>query len=407
MSLHTLMFGWEFPPKHSGGLGIACEGLVRGLRKHGVRVTLVLPSAVTGTEEELDIRYPTNDHVRSILIPSLLDPYDGVQAFTERRESWKTENKMLDELYGPDLGIAVERYTALAVEMTKDVTPDVVHCHDWMTYEAGIRAGHYHDKPVVAHVHATELDRTDFRPNPWIARTERENLLRCDRVVAVSRYTKDLLVTHYGIPAGSIDVVHNGHDQPAAYVAPTLLSQRGGKKRPLILFLGRLTVQKNPWQFLEIAERVHKLRPDAQFVMAGDGPLLPSLIDKTCSMGLQDCVVFTGRLGRKEVQALHLEADCFVMPSLSEPFGLVALEAVAHGTPVIVSRQSGVAEVLDHAFKVDYWDADLMSDCILTILRDAPLAMQLKAEAPRVLSRLTWKNQAGLIRSLYRDLTRS
>jgi glycogen synthase len=406
MSLHTLMFGWEFPPKHSGGLGIACEGLVRGLRKHGVRVTLVLPSPVTGTEEELDILHPTEEHLKTMLVPSLLDPYDNLLSYEARMQRWRTSQSM-DELYGPDLGSAVERYTALAVEMTRHVQPDVVHCHDWMTYEAGIVAAKHHDAPVVAHVHATELDRTDFHPNEWIANKERAHLLQCDRIIAVSRYTKSMLTAHYGIPADRIDVVHNGHDQPRAQIAPTLLSQHGHHKRPLVLFLGRMTVQKNPYQFLEVAARVHSHRPDVQFVMAGDGPLLTDLIDKTCGMGLQDCMVFTGKLSRKEVQSLHLEADCFVMPSLSEPFGLVALEAIAHGTPVIVSRQSGVAEVLDHAFKVDAWDAGLMSDCILTILREQPLADQLKAEAPRVLQRLTWQNQAGLVQSIYHNAIRS
>ncbi len=403
MPLHTLMFGWEFPPKHSGGLGIACEGLVRGLQKHGVQVTLVLPNPVDagGT---VDIRHPTEEMTRTIRVQSLLDPYDNFASYADRLDSWRNGKTIVDDLYGPDLGAAVERYTACAVEMTKDLHPDVIHCHDWMTYEAGLYAGKHHGKAVVAHVHATELDRTDFHPHQWIADRERSALLRCDKVIAVSRYTKDMLTRHYGIPADRIAVVHNGHDQHTTHIAPTLLSQHGHKHLPLVLFLGRLTVQKNPWQFLEIASRIHKHRPDVQFCMAGDGPMLASLIDRSCDLGLGDRVIFTGRLNRREVQALHQEADCFVMPSLSEPFGLVALEAIAHGTPVIVSKQSGVAEVLDHAFKVNYWDADLMADCILTILRDDALAHQMKSEAPRVLQRLTWKNQAGAVQSIYQNL---
>jgi glycosyltransferase involved in cell wall biosynthesis len=182
---------------------------------------------------------------------------------------------------------------------------------------------------------------------------------------------------------------------------------RSGKKPPLILFLGRLTVQKNPWQFLEIARVIHKHRPDARFVMAGDGPMLASLIDRSCSLKLQDRMIFAGKVSNPEADALYAAADCFVMPSLSEPFGLVALEAIAHGTPVIVSKQSGVAEVLSHAFKVDYWDTALMADCILTILREEPLARQLRAEAPKILQRLTWKNQAGHVQSIYQNLIRS
>ncbi len=403
MSLHTLMFGWEYPPKHSGGLGVACQGLVRGLLANGVRVTLVLPSADVESEGNLDVRFPTHDMIATVRVPSDIQPYEGFQMYAARTLTASSPDGVRD-LYGPDLGHSVERFTALAVQMTKDVCPDVVHCHDWMTYEAGIRAATHHDRPLVAHIHATELDRTDFHPNEWIAGRERMGLLRADKIVAVSNYTKNLLTAHYGIPADKIAVVHNGHDRSAIAQQPTLLSQYGSSKRPLVLFLGRLTTQKNPWQFLEIAAKVHTHRPDAQFVMAGEGPLLPELIEHACDLNLQDSVIFTGKVSRKEAESLYREADCFVMPSLSEPFGLVALEAISHGTPVILSRQSGVAEVVDHAFKVDSWDGDKMADCIVTVLRDPALAEQLTAEAPRVLQRLTWANQAGHIESVYRDL---
>ncbi len=406
MELHALMFGWEYPPHHSGGLGVACQGLVRGLLKNGVRVTLVLPHNLGEDEDEVDIRYPTEAMKSRVRVPSLLDPYDGLLSYRDR---WKSDVVARENphLYGPDLALAVEQFTALSVEMTKDVAADVVHCHDWMTYEAGIRAARHHCKPLVTHIHATEFDRTDFHPNPWIAERERRGLMAADRVIAVSNYTKKLLTSHYGIPAGKIAVVHNGHDQPGDLAPPAILAQYGSQKRPLILFLGRLTVQKNPWQFLEVARIVHAHRPDAEFVMAGDGPMLPQLIDRACALGLQDNVIFTGKVSGSDVQSLYRAASVFVMPSLSEPFGLVALEAVAHGAPVIVSKQSGVAEVLDHAFKVDYWDAEKMADCILTILREEPLAAQLRTEAPRILQRLTWKNQADKVKSIYSHLIHS
>lgn len=402
MSLHTLMFGWEYPPKHSGGLGVACQGLVRGLLHHNIKVTLVLPSAVDA-KESIDVVSPTLAEWLTVQVPSNLQPYDSFATFEERTHS-TTVPASMQELYGPDLGQAVEKYTALAVDMTKHVDPDVIHCHDWMTYEAGIRTARYHRKPLIAHVHATELDRTDFHPNPWIAQRERTALLRCDKIVAVSNYTKNMLTTHYGIAADKIAVVHNGHDMHDAPVQPSLIARQGKKKLPLVLFLGRMTVQKNPWQFLEIANLVRKHNPDVRFVMAGDGPMLSSLIERACAIGLQNHVMFTGRLDQSEVQSLLAAGDCFVMPSLSEPFGLVALEASAHGIPIIVSKQSGAAEVLSHAFTVNYWDADLMADCILTILREQPLAQQLKAEAPKILQKLTWKNQAGAVRSIYDKL---
>ncbi|MSR87434.1 glycosyltransferase family 1 protein [Candidatus Peribacteria bacterium] len=405
MSLHTLMFGWEYPPKHSGGLGVACQGLVRGLLKHNVQVTLVLPSLVDAGDDDIQILHPTTELLNTIKVMSDLQPYDSTLSYLSRRTSIGDDS--LSELYGPDLGAAVERYTALSVEMTKNTNPDVVHCHDWMTLEAGIRAARHHRKPLIAHVHATELDRTHFQPNEWISSRERRGLMQADRIVAVSHYTKNMLIKHYGIPADRIAVVHNGHDAHRSPVSPAILSASRHGKSPLILFLGRMTLQKNPWQFLEIASHVRHYRPDAQFVMAGDGPMLPELIDRACTLGLQDQVVFTGKVNNREAMALYEAADCFVMPSVSEPFGLVALEAIAHGTPVIVSKQSGVSEVLDHAFKVDYWDTAKMTDCIVTILREQPLAQQLRSEAPRLLQRLNWKNQAYKIKSLYQNLIQS
>ncbi len=400
------MFGWEYPPRHSGGLGVACQGIVQGLLQHGVHVTLVLPNDDATDEKNLTVRFPTAQNMSTMFVQSDLQPYDGFASYALRQSGMPLPDGTVD-LYGPDLGEAVERFTALAVPLTRDAHPDVVHCHDWMTFEAGLRAGAHHGKPVVAHIHATELDRTDFHPNPWIAERERSALLKADHVIAVSQYTKNILQRQYGIPGGKISVVHNGHDQPKNTAPSPLVTRYGQAKQPMVLFLGRLTVQKNPMQFLEIAQRVHRLRPDVRFVMAGDGPMLPYLMSEACRRKVDHCVFFAGKVHKKEVQSLYREADCFVMPSLSEPFGLVALEAIAHDTPVILSKQSGVAEVVEHAFKVDYWDADLMADCLLTILREKPLARQLRTEAAKTIQRLSWKNQAGKIHSIYHDLIQS
>lgn len=395
------MFGWEFPPRHSGGLGVACEGLVRGLRKHGVDVSLVLPSSVSAGHD-ITIRTPDDALSPTFFhIPSMLDPYDGEQEYAIRMAG-AAGGSAESEIYGPNLGAAVDRYTAAAVEITKDLNPDVIHCHDWMTYEAGIKARAHHDVPVIAHVHATELDRTHFHPNPRILEREQRGFHAANAVIAVSEYTKNIVATHYGVPTDKIRVVHNGHDPVAT--ARVLRLAHGKDHPPIVLFLGRMTVQKNPFQFLSIAERVHRLRPEVRFVMAGDGAMLPQLIERACGMGLSDSVLFTGKVNEREARQLYAAADCFVMPSLSEPFGLVALEALAQGTPVIVSRQSGVAEVLDHAFKVDYWDTDLMSDCLLTILREEPLSKHLRSEAPKMLRKLRWEDQAAKVQSFYQSL---
>lgn len=396
------MFGWEYPPLHSGGLGVACQGMVRGLLKNGARVTLVLPSSARENHDNLDIRGPSDDVPVIRYVKSALQPYEGMEEYAARMHM-EAGGEPVTDLYGPDLGAAVERFAEMSVHVTRDVNANVIHCHDWMTYDAGVRAARHHRVPLVAHVHATELDRTDFHPNQWIADTERWGLLNADKVIAVSNYTKNLLVSQYGIPEHRIAVVHNGHDAPHMRHDDPIVS-RTKRGNPLVLFLGRLTTQKNPWQFLETARLVHESRPDAQFVMAGDGPMLPALVDRACELGLSDSIVFTGKVARAEVDELYRRASCFVMPSLSEPFGLVALEAIAHGVPVVMSRQSGAAEVMEHCFKVDFWDTDRFADCIVTILREAPLADQLMSEAPHLLKRLSWQNQSSQILSIYRSL---
>lgn len=402
MAIHSLMFGWEFPPAHTGGLGVACQGMVRGLLKNGVQVTLVLPHAVDASDE-IAMLHPTDQQLSMINVPSNLRPYENQVEYQGRLSITSLPRETID-LYGDNLGAAVEHYAESAVEMTKHLTPDVIHCHDWMTYSAGIRAARYHRKPLIAHIHATEYDRTDFNPNPWIAAKEREGFIAADHIIAVSQYTKDLLIKYYGIHANKISVVHNGHDHAHIHAPSRMFVRHGKQHLPMVLFLGRLTVQKNPWQFLDMAKMIHGMRPEVQFVMAGDGGMLNMLVDRACDLGLSENIIFTGKVNTKEANRLFAAADCFVMPSISEPFGLVALEAIGHGTPVVLSKQSGAAEVVDAAFKVDFWDTEKMADCVMTILREQPLATQLKTEAPRVLQKLTWKNQSGHVHSIYRNM---
>ncbi|ALM10043.1 MAG: 4-alpha-glucanotransferase [Candidatus Peribacter riflensis] len=399
------MFGWEYPPRHLGGLGVACQGLVRGLINQNVKVTLVLPFAADGSQENVDVLFPTEKHISTIRVASLLLPYDSPDQYVQRIQAIPRETA---EMYGDNLGQAVHIFTETSVEMTRDLQPDVVHAHDWMTYEAGTRSARFHGKPLVAHIHATELDRTHFHPNEWIYGRERWGFQQADHIIAVSNYTRNILIQHYGIDPDKISVVHNGssesrHVESAQQPETTTPT----KKRPMVLFLGRLTIQKGPLHFLEMASMVHRLRPDVQFVVAGDGHMLPSLMDQAVQLGLEDCIIFSGKVSNTEARKLYAQASCFVMPSLSEPFGLVALEAIAQDTPVILSKQSGASEVIGHAFKVDFWDTEKMADCVLTVLREAPLASQLISEAPRVLQHLTWDNQAGKVLSIYRNILHS
>lgn len=405
MSRHTLMFGWEYPPLHLGGLGVACQGIVRGLLHHGAKVTLVLPHSA-GQEKGATILSPQISLSESndvLAVPSVLQPYDSFETYASRLSGASVLDDGISQLYGRNLGEEVERFTALAVDMTKNVNPDIVHTHDWMTIEAGVRAAKYHNKPLVAHVHATELDRTEFKPNPWIYKRELSGLKQADHILAVSGYTKNLLMKEYGIKPDKITILHNGSSD-----APHSRVQTEAKKRhPLVLFLGRLTVQKGAQYFIEAAREVKKHRPDARFVIAGEGYLLPELIAKSVHLGLQDSMIFAGKVTSAEAKKLYQHAQCFVMPSVSEPFGLVALEAITHGAPVILSRQSGVAEVVHNALLTDFWDTKKMADCILTVLREDPLCKEMRSQTPRILSNLTWKKQATNILSVYNRFIRS
>lgn len=405
MSLHTLMFGWEYPPANCGGLGVACQGIVKGLMHHGAKVTLVLPHD-QAEEEGASVISPTTEQWESALIkiPSILHPYDSPEIFSERLEvlhTSATNGGGIEHLYGHNLGEEVERFTSIAVDMTRHTHPDIVHSHDWMTIEAGVRAAKYHGKPLVAHVHATELDRTEFHPNEFIFGREKWGLQNAQHIIAVSQYTKNLLMKEYGIAADKISVLHNGTNS-----APEAIHRRERNVRhPLVLFLGRLTVQKGALHFLKAAKVIAKLNPDARFVVAGEGYLMPELIDAACDFGLQDRIIFAGKVKSSEAQALYAKAECFVMPSVSEPFGLVALEAITHGAPVILSKQSGAAEVVHNSFTVDFWDTDKMADCILTVLREKAIGNQMRSETPRILRNLTWKNQASKIMAMYKQLT--
>ena len=399
MATHSLMFGWEYPPLHLGGLGVACQGLVRGLLHHGVRVTLILPHEAE--TDDVEVRFPADEFIEKLHVCSMLEPYSTFESFEAKI---RTVPKNKQDVYGSDLGEAISNYTEMSIAMTEDLNPDVVHCHDWMTYEAGRRAARHHNVPLVTHIHATELDRTNFSPNQFIYNREKAGFEEADRVIAVSNYTKNILINHYGIPEHKIAVVHNGSlDLPPSHeFLQSKLEQK--KQHPMVLFLGRMVTQKGAVQFLEMASVVHKIRPDVNFVMAGDGHMFGELVDLSCQFGLQDNVIFAGKIGSREVKTLYEQADCFVMPSVSEPFGLVALEAIAQGTPVILSRQSGAAEVIEDCFRVDFWDTDMMADCVLTVLREESLAHQLRSYAPRVLEKLTWQNQASHVQSLYNNL---
>jgi glycosyltransferase involved in cell wall biosynthesis len=305
--------------------------------------------------------------------------------------------------YGDGLMEEVARY-ALAVEaLSRRETFDVIHAHDWMSVPAGIAAQRASKKPLVFHVHACEHDRSGDRPDARVAGIEQLGLDQSDLVVAVSHYTAGILKAHYRVDDAKLRIVHNAltrREQREQVRAPRVLDE------PLVLFLGRITAQKGPEYFLEAAARVVRLRPDVKFVIAGSGDRLGGMIELAARLGLARNTHFTGFLTGADVERMYAMADVYVMPSVSEPFGIAPLEAMALDVPVIVSRQSGVCEVLRSALKVDYWDVPGIAEKILAVLTYPDLSRMLQEEGKAEALALRWDAPAAKVRSAYDDLAK-
>lgn len=293
--------------------------------------------------------------------------------------------------YGFDLVGDAERYARLVVSLARNEDFDVIHAHDWLTYPAGVMLSRVSGKPLLAHVHSTEFDRAGNNVNQRVYDIERLGMHAADRVLAVSQLTKSICERRYGVPADKIDVVYNGIERENQQPAQGSDIQSGDK---IVLFLGRITMQKGPEYFIAAAKRVLEKVKDVKFVIAGSGDMALRMVELAANMGIGHKVVFTGFLRGKDVERIYSMADCYVMPSVSEPFGLAALEAISHDVPVIVSKTSGVAEVLTHVLKVDFWDIDEMANKIIAVLRHPPLGATLREHGSFELHRLTWTGAA-------------
>ncbi len=408
------MFGWEFPPFISGGLGVACEGLVRGLLEAGTEVTLVLPrraassglanlkivSSADGAGAAARRSSPgrrSRLRVRRILSP--LRPYITDFVYADEARTAKRLGARFAGNYGPDLPREVLRYASAAAAIASRETFDVIHAHDWLTFLAGLEARRASGKPLVLHVHATEFDRSGGGENGFVAAIERLGLAAADRVVAVSQYTSDVVARRYGVPAGRLRVVHNAVDPKESVGGWTV-----GENAPLVLFAGRITWQKGPAYFVASAARVAAERPDVRFVVAGSGDGMRGMIEQVAALGLQERFLFTGFLPPADLDRLYARADVYVMPSVSEPFGLTALEALQQGTPVIVSRTAGVSEVVRHVLRVDFGDVDDLASKILSILAFPPLRATLAARGRAETQVLSWRDAAARCRDVYAEL---
>lgn len=368
--MRVLMFGWEFPPFQAGGLATATLGLVKGLLNRGIGVTLVVPFSAPASAGLPHFRLVSavgsRPGLRSIRIDSPLAPYAGAQAYQVLADRG-VEGTSGGPVYGADLFEEVERYAAIAEQIARDEPHDLIDTHDWITFEAGRRARAVSGKPLVAHIHATEYDRCGGPGHPEIHRREALGMMQADRVISNSLVIQRQVVERYAIPAERIDDVHFGIDVPEGPPEPEEVPVASG--RPTVLFLGRVTRQKGPEYFVDVARRVADHVPDAQFILTGTGDLLPSVIERAVDLELAERMHFAGPVQGTEVDRLYQAADVCVMPSVSEPLGLVALESLRNGTPCIIPKTAGVAEVLRHAMRVDYWDVDDMADKVVGLLR--------------------------------------
>jgi len=389
--MRVLMFGWEFPPHNSGGLGTACYGLTRSMSKKNIQLTFVVPF---GSDTQFDFMnfLPLNVKVRRI--DSMLGPYMTPTRYREERTYRQGVH-----MYGSSLFEEVNRYAEEAKTISASEEFDIIHCHDWMTFKAGIIAKQLKHKPLVVHIHSTEFDRTGGNGvNQTVYDLEREGMENADAVIAVSNYTKQLIMRHYNIPDYKIMVVHNAVEQ--RYGVPFKIETSD----KIVLFLGRITLQKGPDYFLYAAQKVIELDPQVKFIIAGTGDMERFIIEKSAELGISRNVLFAGFLQGDEVDRAYQMADLYVMPSVSEPFGITALEAMRNGTPVLISKQSGVSEVITHCLKADFWDTNDMANKIIAVLRYKSLHHTLREHSSLEIQKFNWDIAADKCIALYNHL---
>ncbi len=393
------MFGWELPPHNTGGLGVACYGLTKGLAQEGVRVAFALPRPLDGGIPFMEVLPQEIDGVDITAINSHIQAYMTADEYEDLLNYYV--HKVTYPVHGGNLYEEALRFGALGEMWSKTKPHDIVHAHDWMTYPAGVRASKASGKPLVLHVHATEFDRTGGNVDPRIADIEYRGLSQAHKIIAVSNYTKNIIHDKYSIPLERIAVVHNGVDS-VEFSASDI--RKVFPQDKIVLYVGRLTFQKGVEYFLKAAREVLNHNPNTLFIVAGTGDMERRLIMESAYLGIGNRVIFTGFTQGERLRTLYQMADVFVMPSVSEPYGIVALEAVSCGIPSIISKQSGVSETLNHVFKVDFWDTQKIAHQILSILNFPKLAAERANSARLEAKKMTWQKAATETLSLYQSL---
>ena len=429
------MFGWEFPPHIAGGLGTACYGLTKGLAKHDVEVLFVMPSA-SGDEDQsavkiinasdisvADVWGKTDisrlesflDKVSFFKVSSGLVPYIDPEMFSSMVESQEKRNRYeeyeqfkihyggkykFSGKYGANLMEEVQRYAMVASAIALENDIDVIHAHDWLTYAAGIAAKKISGKPLVIHVHATSFDRaSDNAIDTRVFALEKMGMEAADKIMALSNPTRNIVINKYGIDPSKVVAVHNAVD----FDEFKQMEVKRGVDDKIVTFLGRITYQKGPEYFIEAANKVLKKCDNVRFVMAGNGDLMNRSIRRVAKLGIADKFHFTGFLRGDDVKKMFAYSDVYIMPSVSEPFGISPLEAMKSNVPSIISKQSGVAEVLDYAIKTDFWDIDAMADAIYGLLKYPALASMSARCGVEEVNNLKWENAALKMIDVYQE----
>ena len=437
--MRVLMFGWEFPPHIAGGLGTACYGLTRGLARNDVEVIFVVPRAYGDEDRRFvrvvnasDIEVPFSQNLAEadadvwnkmtfIQIDSNLVPYTtpeeyfrykteyektGTVSSIAQGRTWR-QKYAFSGMYGANLMEEVARYAMVAAHVAEQLKGqfDVIHAHDWLTYPAGVHAKMVSGKPLCIHVHATDFDRSRGKVNPTVYSMEKNGMDYADCIMCVSELTRRTVIEQYHQNPKKVFAMHNA-------VYP--LSQEyqdiprpDHSKEKIVTFLGRITMQKGPEYFVEAASLVLQRARNIRFVMAGSGDMMDAMINLAAERGIADRFHFPGFMKGKQVYEVYKNSDVFVMPSVSEPFGIAPLEAMQCGTPSIISKQSGCGEILDKVIKTDYWDIHAMADAIYSLCTNPALFQYLQEEGRKEVDGITWEKVGLRIRALYEDVLRN
>ena len=416
--MKALMFGWEFPPHILGGLGTASYGLTKGIFENGdMDITFVIPKPM-GDEEKTFAKIigASNTPVawRDV-------SWDYVQQRQGHVMDPQTYFDLRDHIYADfnylnvnDLGCIefsgkypqnlmeeINNYSIVAGVIARTAQFDVIHSHDWLTYPAGIHAKQVSGKPLVIHVHATDYDRSRGNVNPTVLGIEKDGMNQADHIITVSEHTRRTVIEKYGISPDKVSTVHNAVEPlPEDY----LKIEKTPRKEKIVTFLGRITMQKGPEYFVEAAAMVLKKVHNVRFVMAGGGDMMEKMIRLAARRGISDRFHFIGFLRGKEVYEMYKNSDVFIMPSVSEPFGIAPLEAMQMGVPSIISKQSGCAEILDNVIKVDYWDVNEMANAIYSIISYPAMSQQLHEEGLDEVAGIVWKKAGTKVINIYKRL---